>query len=352
MGQQRDGTAMKSGGIKMTFPLLAAVGLTLASSMALAAGAYKTPRTAHGQPDLQGVWTNATLTPVERPKALGNKLVLSEPEAQQMEKRMQDFAAESDKPSDLSQELPKGNVGGYNVFWFDPANKVANVKGERRSSLIVHPENGQVPALSEPGQQRLAARAASAAQGSFDGPEQRALGERCILGFGSNSGPPMLPVMYNSNYQIVQTATTVLIHVEMVHDARIIRIGGKHPPEHVRKWMGDSVGHWEGDTLVVETTNFNPVQPIQIGQGATYRSIPVSPKLKVIERFTRSDARTIHYEFMVEDPDTFSTPWRGEIPFHYTNQPIYEYACHEGNYALPGILAGAREEEKTAAKSK
>jgi hypothetical protein len=162
----------------------------------------------------------------------------------------------------------------------------------------------------------------------------------------------MLPVMYNSNYQIVQSANTVLIHVEMVHDARIVRLGGKHPPDHVRKWMGDSIGRWEGDTLVVETTNFNPAQPIQIGQGASYRSIPVSPKLKVTERFTRTEAQTIHYEFTVEDPDTFSTPWRGEIPFHYTDQPIYEYACHEGNYALPGILAGAREEEKAAAKAK
>ncbi len=152
--------------------------------------------------------------------------MLSEPEALQMEKRMQDFAAESDRPSDLSQELPKGNVGGYNVFWFDPANKVANVKGERRSSLITYPADGQVPALSEPGQQRLAARTARAAKGGFDGPEVRALGERCILGFGSNSGPPMLPVMYNSNYQIVQSGNTVLIHVEMVHDARIIRLGG------------------------------------------------------------------------------------------------------------------------------
>ncbi|MET0535890.1 MAG: hypothetical protein ABW171_16860, partial [Steroidobacter sp.] len=268
----------------------------------------------------------------------------------QMEKRMQDFAAESDKPSDLNAELPKGGVGGYNVFWFDPANKVALVNGERRSSLITSPANGQVPTLSEKGQERLTARTARQQNAGFDGPEVRALGERCILGFGSNSGPPMLPVMYNSNYQIVQTPTAVMIHVEMVHDARIIRLGGTHPPEHVRKWMGDSIGRWEGDTLVVETTNFNPAQPIQIGQTATYRSIPVSPKLKVTERFTRTEEQTIHYEFTVEDPDTFSTPWQGEIPFHSSGQPIYEYACHEGNYALPGILAGAREEEKSAKK--
>jgi hypothetical protein len=134
----------------------------------------------------------------------------------------------------------------------------------------------------------------------------------------------------------------------MVHDARIIRLNGQHPPAQLRKWMGDSIGRWDGDTLVVETTHFNPAQPIQIGQIATYRSIPVSPGLKVTERFTRVGPRTIKYEFTVDDPDTFSTAWRGEIPFNYTDQPIYEYACHEGNYALPGILAGAREEEKSA----
>jgi hypothetical protein len=313
------------------------------------AGTYKAPRTADGHPDLQGTWTNATLTPVERPKTLGDRLVLNETEALQMEQRMKQFAASSDQPSDLSQDLPKGGgVGGYNVFWFDPANQVATVNGERRSSLIVYPANGQVPELSEPGKQRLAARTARAAEGAFDGPEQRALGERCILGFGTNSGPPMLPVMYNSNYQIVQNRDTVLIHIEMVHDARIIRLGGQHPPAQVRSWMGDSIGRWEGDTLVVETTHFNPAQPIQIGQNATYRSIPISPGLKVTERFTRVGPRTIKYEFTVDDPDTFSTAWRGEIPFNYTEQPIYEYACHEGNYALPGILAGAREEEKAS----
>jgi hypothetical protein len=335
-----------------TLWIIWSIAIALALPAIAGADTYKAPRTAHAHPDLQGIWTNATLTPVERPKTLGERLVLNETEALQMEQRMKDFAAASDQPSDLSQELPKGGgVGGYNVFWFDPANQVATVNGERRSSLIVWPADGQVPQLSEAGKQRLAARTARAAQGAFDGPEQRALGERCILGFGSNSGPPMLPVMYNSNYQIVQNRDSVLIHVEMVHDARIIRLGGAHPPAHVRKWMGDSIGRWEGDTLVVETTNFNPAQPIQIGQGATYRSIPVSPNLKVMERFTRVGPRTIKYEFTVEDPDTFSTAWRGEIPFHYTEQPIYEYACHEGNYALPGILAGAREEEKAAAKS-
>jgi hypothetical protein len=334
---------------KRFFISIGSIVMMLAWPAIAGADSYKVPRTADGHPDLQGTWTNATLTPVERPKTLGDRLVLNETEALQMEQRMKDFAAASDQPSDLSQDLPKGGgVGGYNVFWFDPANQVATVNGERRSSLIVSPANGQVPELSQPGKQRLAARTARAAQGAFDGPEQRALGERCILGFGSNSGPPMLPVMYNSHYQIVQNRDSVMIHVEMVHDARIIRLGGQHSPEHLRKWMGDSIGRWEGDTLVVETTHFNPVQPIQIGQGATYRSIPVSPGLKVTERFTRVRPRTIKYEFTVDDPDTFSTAWRGEIPFHATDQPIYEYACHEGNYALPGILAGAREEEKSA----
>jgi hypothetical protein len=347
----RDGIRpMQVRGRKMKPKLCALLSALLLAGTAAAAPKYQAPRTAEGHPDLQGIWTNATLTPVERPAALGNTLVLDEQEALKMEQRMKQFAADSDQPSDLTKELPKGSVGGYNVFWFDPANKVAMVNGQRRSSLIVDPATGQVPTLSAKGQQRLDARNARAAQGAFDGPEQRPLGERCILGFGSTAGPPMLPVMYNSNYQIVQSPGTVMIMVEMVHDARIIRLGGQHPPAHVRKWMGDSIGRWEGDTLVVETTNFNPTQPIQIGQGATYRSIPISASLKVTERFTRTEEHTISYEFTVEDPDTFSTPWRGEIPFHSVRESIHEYACHEGNYALPGILAGAREEERAAAK--
>ena len=312
------------------------------------AGDYRVPRLPDGAPDLQGVWTNATATPVERAAELGDRRAFTEEEAKAIS-RAAIAAVEADAaPSDPNKKIEAVSslppVGNYNLFWTDRGMSVAHIGGEYRTSMIIEPSNGRIPPLTAAAQQRSTARAA---RNPNDGPEGRALGERCLLSFGSASGPPMLPVMYNSNYQIVQSGNTVLIMVEMVHDARIIRLGGQHPPDHVRKWMGDSIGRWEGDTLVVETTNFNPTQPIQIGQGATYRSIPVSPKIKVIERFTRTAAQTIHYEFTIEDPDTFSTAWRGEIPFHYTNQPIYEYACHEGNYALPGILAGAREEEKT-----
>jgi hypothetical protein len=304
---------------------------------------YKAPRTAHGQPDLQGFWTNATLTPVERPANLGDKLVLSADEAAAMEARWAKQMAAADAPSNPNEVQRAGsNVGGYNMFWADFGTKVARVGTEPRSSLIVDPANGRVPPL-RPGAERLAS---SSNQRGFDGPEQRPLGERCLLAFGNASGPPMLPVMYNSNYQIVQTKDQVMILVEMPHDVRVIHLNGKPAPQSLRQWMGHSVGHWEGDTLVVETSQFRPEQYISIGFGGSYRYVPVSENLKVLERFTRTGPRTILYQFTVEDPEIFTQSWRGEIPLNEVDTPLYEYACHEGNYALPGILAGAREEER------
>jgi hypothetical protein len=331
--------------------MLCGIAMTLSlSSQAIEskpAKSYKAPRTIAGQPDLQGTWTNATLTPVERPTNLGTQKTMPEKDAQAREKQMEQMVVESDKPSDLSKDQGKGNPGGYNVFWFDPANKVAVIDGERRTSLIVDPPNGRVPALTPRGEQ-LAAERRVRYSGTYEGPEQGFLGERCIVGFGSTGGPPMLPVMYNANYQIVQSPDAVMIQVEMVHDARIIRLNSKHNPASIRTWLGDSIGHWEGDTLVVETMHFRPEQPIQIGMGATYRSLAVSPDLKVTERFTRTAENAIQYQFSVEDP-AFVQPWRGEMPLFASGQPIYEYACHEGNYALPGILAGARADEKAKA---
>jgi hypothetical protein len=315
-------------------------------SVQILAAPYKAPRTELGTPDLQGVWTNATLTPVERPANLGEQRAMTEQEATVMEKRMEQMVVDADKPSDLKRDLGRGNPGGYNTFWFNPANKVAVVNGERRTSLIVDPPNGRVPTLTPRGEQAVAARRARSQQGPYDGPEQGNLGERCIAGFGSAGGPPMLPVMYNSNMQIAQSRDAVIILVEMVHDARVIRLGGSHPPAHMRKWLGDSIGRYEGDTLVVETTNFHPGHTIQIGGGASYRSVLPSANLKVTERFTRTAPNTILYQFTVEDPETFAQPWKGEIPLMQSNEAIYEYACHEGNYALPGILAGAREDDK------
>jgi len=310
---------------------------------------YRAPRTLDGQPDLQGVWSNATISPIERQANFGDRRTMTEQEAQAIEKQMENLVTESDKPSDLTKEHGKGDPGGYNTFWFNPANKVIRVNGELRTSVIVEPASGRVPAYTPAGEKRAADRRALFMNNRYAGPEVGALGERCIVGFGSVSGPPMLPVMYNSNYQIVQSKDHVVIMVEMVHDARIIKINGKHSPGNIRTWLGDSIGRWEGDTLVVETTNLRPEQGIQIGMFASYRSLVVSPNLKVVERFTRTADNALLYQFAIEDPDTFTQTWRGEMPWHAVPENIYEYACHEGNYALPGILAGAREDEKKKA---
>ena len=316
------------------------------------AAEYRAPRTSHGQPDLQGVWTNSTLTPVERPASLGNKLVLTEQEARAMETAMAKRLAAADAPSDPGTQLKAGgDPGGYNLFWMDPGTKIANVGGEFRSSLTIEPLNGRLPAFTPLGAKLSAEINNAASERAFEGPEGRPLGERCLAAFGNASGPPMLPVIYNSNYQIVQGPKHVMIMVEMPHDARIVHLDRARLPDAIRPWLGHSVGRWEGDTLVVETTQFNPQQYLQIGGGAVYRRAPTSSKLKVVERFTRTGPTTIRYEFTLEDPEIFVGPWRGEMPLHQTPSPIYEYACHEGNYALPGILAGAREEEKAKASS-
>jgi hypothetical protein len=322
---------------------IAVAGSVLFACMAAAADPYKVPRTGDGQPDLQGFWTNATLTPVERPASLGNKLVLSEAEAKAMENQMARRMQEASAPSDPNEVQRAGQaVGGYNMFWADFGTQVAIVNGEHRSSLIVDPLQGRVPELRPDAQKLVSA----AERRGYDGPEQRPLGERCLLAFGNASGPPMLPVMYNSNYQIVQTGDTVMILVEMPHDVRLIHLDDKPLPAGLRPWMGHSVGRWEGETLVVETSRLRKEQYISIGGGGTYRYVPSSENLKVIERFTRTGPRTILYEFKVEDPEIFTQSWGGQVPLNAIDTPLYEYACHEGNYALPGILAGARETEK------
>lgn len=312
------------------------------------------PRMPDGRPDLQGTWTNETITPVERPAAF-TSLALTGEEAAKLEKGVTDRIDRLSLPSDPNRPAPPkggdgstgaaGNVGGYNYFWIDAGDKVAIVNGERRSSLVVDPPDGKVPAQTPEARKRQAERLASAfGAGQYDHPELRPLGERCLLSFGSSSGPPMLPnYFYNNNYRIVQTPDHVMILVEMVHDARIIRFGGgEHPPKHIRPWMGDSIGRWEGDTLVVETTNF---YPLQVFRGA-------SENLKVIERFTRVDQDTILYKFTIDDPTTFTKQWSGEVPFKASSERIYEYACHEGNYALSNVLSGERAQEKLRAEAK
>ncbi len=304
---------------------------------------WQSPRTVFGSPDLQGTWTNATITTLERSREF-DRLVLTEDEAAAWE-----GASEARMRS--IDELPEeglqagGNVGGYNSFWMDPGTRALRVGGEARSSIIVEPDDGRLP-------MRLGARMKLGAfllrvQGAFDGPEQRPLGERCIVGFGSTGGPPMLPVLYNNHYQIVQSADTVLILVEMNHNARIIRIGGAPLPEGVTPWMGDSIGTWEGDTLKVVTSRFHPGQSFR---AAIRHQFYLTEDAVVTEWFRRVSEREIYYRFEVNDPGAYSAPWVGEQTLRATDDPIYEYACHEGNYALTNILNGARIQEQEAAQ--
>ena len=296
---------------------------------------WTAPRTPDGHPDLQGIWTNATITPLERPAQFKDMPGLSENEAAAYESREDAQFRQERRGATPEQDRD----GAYNRLFLDRGDKLARVYGVARTSLIVDPPEGKVPALTERARQRIAQRM----RNSFDSVKDRPLGERCLLGFGSTSGPPMLPVLYNNNYQIVQAPGYVMILVEMVHDVRIVRTdGGQHVPTGIRKWMGDSIGHWDDNTLVVDTTNFT---------GKT-RFRGSSESLHVIERFTRLDENTILYRATIDDPESFAKPWTLEYPFLATPGPIYEYACHEGNYAMPDILGGARRQEHEASTLK
>jgi hypothetical protein len=338
--------------------------------------AWAVPRTPDGKPDLQGNWTNETQTPLERMGVTSG--TLTDEQAKAIEDRARFVEEFRDKPSDPNRGVPVkggdnkvatapgepsfieriaevagGAVGGYNGFWLDPGNSVIRIDGVARSSIIIDPPDGRVPALTAAGKQRLSERAALAKKyGEFDHPEMRPLADRCLVSFGSNAGPPMLPnYFYNNNYTIVQTKDTVMILTEMVNDVRIIRLGVKeHPPSHIKKWFGDSIGRWEGDTLVVETTNIHPIQLAQTSILWPYRG--ASEDLKVTERFTRTGPDTILYRFTMEDPSTFTAPFTGELPFNRIDEQLFEYACHEGNYALSNILSGEREKEKQTAAGK
>ena len=334
------------------------------------------PRTPDGKPDLQGNWSNETQTPLERMGTTAG--TLTEAQAKAIEDRARFVEEYRDKPSDPNRptavkggdnkaltapgepsfieriaEAAGGAVGGYNGFWLDPGNKVIRIDGVARSSIIVDPPDGRYPALTAEGKKRLTERAAAAKKfGEFDHPEMRPLSDRCLLSFGANAGPPMLPnYFYNNNYTFVQTKDSVMILTEMVNDARIIRLNAKeHLPAHVKPWFGDSIGRWEGDTLVVETTNINPTQLAQTSILWPYRG--ASESLKVTERFTRTGPDTIVYRFTMEDPATFTAPITGELPFNRIDEQLFEYACHEGNYAMSNILSGERMKEKQSAPNK
>ena len=298
--------------------------------------------TADGHSDLQGVWTNATITPMQRPSAFAAKSTVSDAEAKTYEQKDQQELNAQDGQSDgpLIAAAGSSGTGGYNVLFVDRGSELARVDGVKRTSLIIDPPDGKMPPQTQEAKDRFAALMRTM-MGKYDNVKDRPTSERCLIGFGSTSGPPMLPVLYNNNYQIVQTADTVMIMVEMVHDVRIIRINGTHKPPGIRQWLGDSIGHWEGDTLVVDTTNFLPMNAF-MGFG--------SEKMHVIERLRRVDANTILYRATIDDPGTYTKPWTIEYPFNSTPGPVYEYACHEGNYAMPDILGGARKMEAEATK--
>lgn len=321
--------------------LLAATALTFAAIMgagsALAqAPGYTTPKTAWGAPDLQGFWNNTSITSLQRsPDA--KSLVVDQKEADRLVNRnilvvltKDDEAQAGLDPNNTKILEDKNNDRGYNAFWIDPGTKLATVKGELRTSWIVEPANGRIP--YKPG----ASRGGGYAITNFDGPETRPMAERCVLSFSGSYGPVMQNSMYNNTFQFVQTPSAVMINVEMNHDVRNIPIvaskaQAKHSP--VPKWGGDSVGWYEGDTLVVQTTNVHPNQRAMITSTG-----------KLIERFTRWDDHQILYAFEVDDPELYSQVWRCEMALN-ASQPMYEYACHEGNHAMPGILGGARQLE-------
>ncbi|HEX5227712.1 MAG TPA: hypothetical protein VFW44_08375 [Bryobacteraceae bacterium] len=337
--------------------------------------AAQSARTPDGHPDLQGTYDLSTMTPLER--LPGDPPFLSKEQAESLQKKELERRAQDNKPESADRPAPPvggdktppksfyevleraggGAVGGYNRFWLQQGAAYTAVDGQIRTSIVVDPPNGRVPPYNASARKRMAAAVRTTPTsdaresqdptaeppGSFDNPEQRPLGERCLLGFGSTSGPPALPdYFYNDLHQIVQTPDSIMILTEMVHDARIVRMNAEHLPKKLRRWMGDSVGHWDGDTLVIDTTNFN----------AETRFRGSTENLHVVERLTRLDSKNLLYRFTVEDPETWDRPWTGEYTWPATSKPIYEYACHEGNYALGDILRGARRHEAEATNAK
>ncbi len=323
-----------------TLLLATACAMLVAGAMALpyaqstGSAAYTAPRTAWGAPDMQGIWTNATLTPIERPEAMSDQDVLTAEEAAAFETSSAEARAASDR-------FIPGNVGAYNQFWMD-GGKV--MTGDRRTSLITDPPDGRIP-WTPAGRERLAADSAKYGVGPFDSWIDADTGERCLT-----DGLPFVPLQgYNMNYHILQSEGWVAMLNEMFHEFRLIPTDGRsHVPMHVGQWLGDSRGRWDGDTLVVETTAFADRRDDL--WRATWRA--ARPGLHLVERFTRVDEQTLNYEFTMTDPDMFTRPWTALLPMTtdhesrgVTSGPMYEYACHEGNYGLLNIMRGARAED-------
>lgn len=296
--------------------LAALIAVAFVSSVAAVAGDYRAPRTYAGQPDLQGLWSSSSLTRLERPPAFSS------------------LVASNDQAAAAPFLLPHDDVGSDESEWFDPNLTLGRIKGQFRTSWIVDPTDGRLP-YSGTGRRNL-----KATDPNMDGPETRPMNERCLT---ATAGPPMMNGLYNNNWQIVQTRDHVAILMEHNHELRVIQLRGTEAlPPQLHQWMGDAVGSWDGDTLVVHSTNFNPGQSRRSGGLASYY---LGERARVTERFTRISASEMIYSYVVDDPVNYSRTWRGEMPLIGTKGPMYEYACHEGNYSLPGILAGARRED-------
>lgn len=330
--------------------LVLAVAMTAHAQTGRATGGV--PKTPWGHPDLQGVWDYWTFTPLERPKEYADKPTLTDAEHAALQTQLSGQAAAVD-----ARQPSSGDPGGYSQeVWTERARGVAL----KQTSLIIYPEDGRIPPMTPEAQQKAAAHQAAGGHpvrmrtdgiGNSD-PEDRGLSERCLLGF--STGPPFQPGGYNNNVQIVQTKDYVMLLLEMNHDARIIPLDGRpHLPKHITTWLGDSRGRWEGNTLVVESTNFTPkVASFSARRGAGGYEFGSAENLVLVERFTRLDAQTLQYEFTVNDPSTFTKPFTGRFPMNLTDGLIYEYACHEGNYGLQNILRGGRNEDARAAQSR
>jgi hypothetical protein len=356
--------------------LTAIPGTAQTAKTAASSGIRRTP---DGHPDLQGTYDLATMTPMER--FPGDPPVLSKEQAEKLQqaeaarRAVNATKLDPNRPTlpvggdhssgksffEILEKAGGGPVGGYDRLWLNQGTSYTMVDGQIRTSIVIDPPDGHVPPFnavakkrhanayglptSDEGEDSQQDVQAAARRGEYDNPEQRPLSERCLLGFGSTSGPPTLPdYFYNDMHQIVQTPETIVILTEMIHDVRTVRMNAQHLPKNIRRWLGDSVGHWDGDTLVIDTTNFTNKTRFH---GST-------ENLHVVERLTRIDDHTLLYRFTVDDPQTWDRSWTGEMTWPATPQPILEYACHEGNYALGDVMKGARvqEAEEAAAKAK
>jgi len=316
------------------------------TAWAQAAPAYTPPKTSWGAPDLQGVFSTASITTIQRP-AGASGLIVTEEEANKLFNRSvytrvakeeaEDQRAVTSGEEKLTVLTDANPDRGYNRFWWDPGSDLGKINGQYRSSWIVEPVNGQIPYINpntNANRNRSNTSEEQYADLGSDNPEDRSVSERCIW-FGSSAGPVLGNGMYNNHVQIVQTPDKIMLMGEMIHDVRIISLDGARNPASVPKWGGDSVGHYEGNTLVVETINVDPRQNSYI-----------SAKGKVTERFTRVNETQILYQYTVEDPSRYTQPWKGEMPLNVSKEPIYEYACHEGNYAMFNTLSGGRAYER------